>query len=73
MESRLRQIFGPKALLFCPGRSSDLRIILITAPSHLMNNRQPCLAAIVTGSGILQLSSPITAAGPSPILTGVPY
>lgn len=47
----------------CSGRSSDSRIILLTAPSH--SDRR--------NSGIKRLSSPMTAAGPSPNLTGFPF
>lgn len=46
-----------------PGRSSDFRIILLTAPSHLLEQ-------IVA---FMRCSSPTTAAGPSPILTGFPF
>jgi hypothetical protein len=51
----------PRRSAFHPGRSSDSRIILLTAPSHRISN-----------SGVLRCSFPITAAGPSPILTGFP-
>jgi len=40
-----------------PGRSSDSRIFLLLAPSH---------PSTAQGSGCLQVSSPTTAAGPSP-------
>ena len=43
-----------------PGRSSGSRIVLLTTPSHCLN------------SGFSRFSSPITAAGPLPILTGFP-
>jgi hypothetical protein len=45
------------------GRSSDFRIILLAAPSHPEQ----------TGSGMLRFSSPVTAAGPSPIYTVFPF
>jgi hypothetical protein len=44
------------------GRFSDFRIILLTAPSHPGS----------TGSDMLRFSSPVTAAGPSPICTEFP-
>ena len=47
-----------------PGRSSDFRFILLAAPSRSYGT------ALI--SGILQRSSPVTAAGPSPIHTGFP-
>jgi hypothetical protein len=45
------------------GRFSDFRIILLAAPSHLHK----------ADSDMLRFSSPVTAAGPSPILTGFPF
>ena len=47
---------------FCSGRSSDSRINLLAAPSHPFCNRQ----------WLMRRSSPITAAGPPPSLTGFP-
>lgn len=44
------------------GRSSGLRVILLTAPSRLSEKV----------SGVMRLSSPITAAGPLLICTGFP-
>ena len=44
------------------GRSSGFRINLLFAPSHLIYTKQ----------WYLQISSPITAAGPLPIHTGFP-
>jgi len=70
---------------FCPrrlfhlvsGRSSDFRIILLTAPSHFQFRTASCKlknqSETVSNSGILRLSSPITAAGPSPNLTEFSY
>ena len=46
------------------GRFSGFRIILLLAPSH------PALSA---GQWIWQVSYPITAAWPSPTLTGFPF
>ena len=44
------------------GRSSGSRIYLLFAPSHLIKTKQ----------WYLQISSPITAAGPLPVYTGFP-
>jgi len=46
------------------GRFSGLRIVLLLAPSR---------PELVEGQWIWQVSSPITAAWPSPILTGFPF
>jgi len=51
------------------GRFSGLRIVLILAPSRPLTLRQ----AQGFGQWIWQVSSPITAAWPSPILTGFPF
>lgn len=45
------------------GRSSDLRIVLLSEPSRLGPPRQ----------WSYRISSPFTAAGPFPILTGFPF
>ena len=51
------------------GRSSGFRIVLLTAPSHVeVNLTDECLRR----SGLLQRSSPVTAAGPRRILTVFP-
>ena len=50
-------------MLIASGRSSDFRIILLAAPSHLP----------MADSDMLRFSSPVTAAGPSPILTEFPF
>ncbi len=53
-------------------RFSDSRIILLglTSSEYFW---PPCAFPILTTSGFLQVSSPNTAAGPSPSLTGFPF
>jgi len=68
-------LFYPQMTQVCPlstgtavfysDRSSDSRIVLPVAPS------QP--KKINTVSGLVQRSSPVTAAGPSRIVTGFPF
>jgi len=59
-----------------PGRFSDSRIFLLLAPSHPRPFDK--LRASVPDSGLMQVSSPNTAAGPSPTfflteIYGVPF
>ncbi len=58
-----RLLTRKRAPLVHSGRSSDSRITLLAAPSH----------QDIPNSGIVRLSSPITAAGPSLICTGFPF
>lgn len=60
----------PLAHIHQSGRSSDSRIILITAPSHLFSPDCPGEKNMTVA--ILRFSYPITAAGPSLNFTGFP-